>query len=69
VKISKAKVKLEKLKKINLKERHKTETQKVTVDKISKLESFNQEWETKITQFEVDSNEILENMHKRHEIQ
>jgi len=67
VKIDKAKDRVEKLKKRNLKDKHESETERVKLERVQRLTAFNQEWESKIIQFKESSEDILDKISKRHE--
>lgn len=67
VKIDKAKDRLERLKKRNLKDKHDSETDRVKLERVQRLTAFNQEWESKIIQFKGSSEDILDKISKRHE--
>lgn len=66
-KIDKAKIRLEILKKQNLRFRHDSETDRVKLERMQRLTGFNQEWENKIRQFKESSEDILDKISKRHE--
>lgn len=67
--IDKLKKKLERCTKSNLKSRHDEEAVRVHSDRIAQIEGFNHEWQIKIEEFLMSSEEILEKTKQKHSVE